>query len=412
MIKIKTSLIIAIFALSVNVLFPQDNLNDITKLDTIIDLKEIPTINSEKDRQALKLIVNEKASYVFKSEPVDKNYIGVKIDDKGYGKKQVKFDMTDVDSDYNGIYSVKIKENYAYLLANDKFLVFNNDTTNKDEFYSLYYDFRYSERYLHIKPVNKDTFLLADLHFPNFVVKKFVAKEKEGVFSKDSVELKMIKKIKPDFGPSIFTNVNPNNYIEFSDNEWFILRPADYKILGYNNQLEKKNSVNEETNNWNKIPASDLEELKSYNILPKAMEHLHKIILNKKRCYTFASMLYQDDNMFYVLKENYDTCYHKAYDIWKKENNSFKLKHRNLAVNGKPDNKNKEMNYHNFPPLLRYNDGYIDYTIRNNKIYLLRIDSKISPLGLTYNKWWENLRKKEILDDEIVIKLYVYEIDI
>lgn len=408
--KIKTSLIIVIFTLSVNVLFPQDNLNDITKLDTIIDLKEIPTINSSKDRRALKLFVNEKACYVFKSEPVDKNYIGVKIDDKDYGKKQVRLDITDVDSDYNSIYTIKIKENYAYLLANDKFLVFKNDTTNKNELYNLYYDFRYPERYLHVNPLNKDTFLLADLHFPNFVVKKFVTKEKEGVFSKDSVELKMIKKINPDFGPSIFTNSNPNNYIEFSENGWVILRPADYKILGYNNQLEKKNSVIGETKNWKKIPDSDLEELRSYSNLPKAMRHVHKMILN--RCYTYATMIYQDNKMFYVLKENYDTCYHKAYDIWKKENNSFKLKHRNLAFNGKPDNKNVKMNHVNFPPLLEYNDGYIDYIIRNNKIYLLRIDSKTSPLGLTYNEWWENLRKKEIINDEIVIKLYVYEINI
>ncbi|MFO8053787.1 MAG: hypothetical protein R6U19_01305 [Bacteroidales bacterium] len=60
-------------------------------------------------------------------------------------------------------------------------------------------------------------------------------------------------------------------------------------------------------------------------------------------------------------------------------------------------------------PLIIGAPGRMNYWFRNFKIYSLRMDSKTSPLGLTYDEWQE-IRKKEVVDDQMQLKLYIYEI--
>lgn len=128
-------------------------------------------------------------------------------------------------------------------------------------------------------------------------------------------------------------------------------------------------------------------------------------------CYTYNERLYYDNGYLYIDTRNLDSSYTHSYDIFKisEKDTTAEKRYSDLRVFSQLKFKDT-LNKSNFP-LIISNQGRINYWIKDSKIYSLRIDSKTKPLGLTYDKWKE-IRKKEVIEDQQQLKLYIYEINL
>ena len=403
----------------------QSKFSDSTKLDTIIPVEGIDMEN--KRSYLIESFKQNEKVYLLYLKLHDNACKGFCLDLKKNTTKafNLEFKSLETASKRAKIDDFHITNDSIYVLFSEDIFVFPNNTEEQEHIKETHSYKNIGESYGDIHKAG-DTIILSCLQkgYHNCVELALFEKSVENnagtgllsIFSNNSgtdqsFNLDLKKSIQPRFGMPAFGNYTPYKYIDIDrDNGYiYILSPHTRKVHVYDFNLEFSHSIHFEKENWNQIPPAIAEKISNKNAV-SAARSLHKQ-LDVRNCYTYNERLYYDNGYLYIDTRNVDSSYTHSYDIFKisDKDTTAEKRYSDLRVFSQLKFKDT-LTKSNFP-LIISNQGRINYWIKDSKIYSLRMDSKTKPLGLTYDKWKE-IRKREIIEDQKQLKLYIYEINL
>lgn len=409
------SLIVFVLCFLSGYLYSQNELSQLTRLDTIIGFDELgQTDYNASARARLEHFTRDDTTVLLFKKALNKTYYGYFIN---HVSGEVKPMYLNFEEFYtrniwrggsDNVMDIYMSNKYLYIQSQNKIYTFEKKL-HQDTIYAL-------NRYNDKRGIGGSLSDLLVLENSNKVILYSLSRTTSGtklaVYSlndngkKSKKNMALIKEIDALFDVPAFGNFTPNHYLDYDNNVMYILSPLRQTIYLYDTDLNFKDSLYFNKANWKKTPGEIVQSINNSREVIDALAMVENQIYRK--CLSFSTRIYADGEYLFVLNENTDTCYSFVFDIFQKqESGALSYVHKDLAVHVQIKG-DEELTPDNFPLVIE-TSGRIDYWIQDGKIYLLRRDSKTSPLGLTYDKW-QKVRRKEIIEDNSYLKLYVYDL--
>lgn len=432
--KTHVFLIALLFPFFLNSLFSQHEFSQITRLDTIICFKDIahegypiPTRSG-----VVRHFTHNDTTLLLFREARENTYFGYLVDhvDGGVHPLYMNFGEFYTRNTWRGgddnLSSIQLGDDYIFAQAQNKIFEFKKDF-DQDTLYA-------STRYNDNRGIGDSYFGAFVLEGANMVIqyrlRNSLSETKISLYSMDAKassswrdrfrglfregevapvrDLQLINNVRPHFEVPVFGNFTPNHYLDFDENAFYVLSPLTQNVYRYNLDLEFLDSLSFDKANWKDTPDDIVNKINDLRQIVEALPILEKEIY--RSCRSFSTRIYADGGYLYVLNENLDTCYTFFFDVFRiNGNQQLEKVYEDLQVFVIQSGDTK-LTHDNFP-FLGESLGRIDYWIKNGKLYLLRADSESSPIGLTFDQW-QDIRKREIIEDDAHLKLYVYDIEI
>ena len=375
---------------------------DFVSLDTIIALPPVGFNTGSQGAHDFLIKAMDNELILINELPLRNIYKGYSINIHNRKAEALMLNLADNQIKWNKCRDFFKLNDDLYLKVYKKLLVFRKQSQQHYTF-SEEIKTKNTGRYL---TGSSDSLLFAYVQKDKSEIKLYLIDRSKNIFGKRKNKLDIIRRKSINVKPSVFGNINPNQYVDYQNKCIFTVSPLDYHFEILDNEQDVIYEKDGPEDNWNKVPDS----LRKIFISQRWSKTFRTVNSFYKNHITHINFIEAIDDLVFIMKNEVDSSYNICYDVWKKQEGKYTLLHRDLFLPFKDNHIGKMMDMQNFP-LLFWMDGYIGHKIHQGKLYMFRIDSQTLPLGMQFDKWWD-VREREILNGNKQINLYIYDLEL
>ena len=208
------------------------------------------------------------------------------------------------------------------------------------------------------------------------------------------------KTINVDFPLIGFTFMSPYENLSVSDSSIMLSQRGEYKISEYDFDLNKKGDLTTTPEGWKQMPTNLSDSLMNSN---PHLANKCAAFMNASEDYSQIQYISADENTLMVFYKQRTKDEYLYYDVWNRENGSWKLQYRNIC------DKTNSLRHLSERSLFYFQANYTHLYIIGERILRVRMD--IPDLGRHIKSVYMNKLQEHLLNNDLSFVVDVLKFD-